>query len=202
VIDAISPRELEWFERWIEQDHLVRSADAARRVVILHPGTRWRARGASRAELPYENGPDDARASDEQQRLLEECLYETVGPRARCSFALYAGFLTEGDDGRSDGFDEPSGTWHRGRLNYVLFSGELHESAYSGVDQRWGSGRPFVVGATIPMVDLSYLWTEDRSVLVASPPDTAGTIVVGPDTLLDRLISLPELHAREWLVSA
>lgn len=84
----------------------------------------------------------------------------------------------------------------------MLFSGELHESAYSGVDQRWGSGRPFVVGATIPMVDLSYLWTEDRSVLVASPPDTAGTIVVGPDTLLDRLISLPELHAREWLVSA
>lgn len=134
---------------------------AARRVVILHPGTRWRAHQASPGELPDENGPDDARASD-----------------------------------------EPSGTWHRGRLNYVLFSGELHESAYAGVDLRWGSGRPFVAGAPIPMVELSYLWSDDHAVLVASPPDTAGTIALGPDALLDRLISLPELRAREWPTSA
>ena len=202
MIGEISRTELEWFERWVEQDHPVRYAEAARRVVILHPGTRWRARQASPGELPYENGPDDARASDEQRRLLEACLHDAIGPHARCSFALYAGFLTESDDGRSDGFDEPSGTWYRGRLNYVLFSGELHESAYAGVDLRWGSGRPFVAGAPIPMVELSYLWSDDHSVLVASPPDTAGTIVLGPDTLLDRLISLPELHAREWRASA
>ncbi|CAN7431490.1 hypothetical protein LJR045_002791 [Microbacterium sp. LjRoot45] len=202
MIGEISRTELTWFEQWIEQERLTPPVEAARRVVILHPGARW-APGRVRLGLPpYENGPDDARASEEQRLLLEQCLHDTLGPRARCSIALYAGFLSESDDGRSDGFDEPSGTWHRGRLNYVLFSGELHECAYAGVDRRWGSGRTFLPGAPFPIVELSYLWTDDRSVFVASPPDTGATIVHGPDTLLDRLISLPELRAQEWLASA
>jgi hypothetical protein len=148
--------------------------------------------------LPYENSPDDARLSPQQQRILEEVLEEVLDPRTRCSFAVYAGFLGEEERGRSDGFDEPSGTWHFGRLNFVLFSGELRESGFTGVDQRWGSGRPYVAGAPFPVVELSYLWTDDRSVLVASPPDTAATFVLGPDALVEGLLRAPELHAREW----
>jgi len=58
------------------------------------------------------------------------------------------------------------------------------------VDQRWGQGPAYV--------ELSYLWSEDRSVLVAAPPNTAVTFVQGPEPLVDLLLAAPGLRAREW----
>ena len=198
MITTIPIGELRWFQQWIENDEPLPPLGPARQMVFLHPGTRWVSKRGSLSRLPYVNGPDDERSSTDQQLTLEEALQSFVDPHTKCSFALYAGFLREMDRGLSDGFDEPAGTWHFGRLNYVLFSGELHESGYSGVDARWGSGRPFVAGAPFPMVELSYLWTEDHTVFVASPPDTAATFVRGPDALIRRLLEAPGLDAREW----
>ena len=198
MIATIPTGELRWFEQWIEGDEVVPSSTGARQVLILHPGTRWVPDHRSPSGLPYENGPDDERLTSRQQASLDGALQAVLDPRTVCHFAIYAGFLDVSDHGRSDGFDESAGTWHFGMLNYVLFSGELRESGFAGVDQRWGSGRAFVAGAPFPSVELSYLWTDDHSTIVASPPDTAATVVLGPDALVDLLLNDPELNAREW----
>ncbi len=198
MITKISVGELRWFQQWIEGDEVVPPSTDARQVLILHPGTRWVPEHRSPSALPYENDPDDARLSARQQLILERALQAVLGPQTVCNFAIYAGFINERDHGLSEGFDEPAGTWHFGMLNYVLFSGELRESGFAGVDQRWGSGRAYVAGAPFPTVELSYLWTDDHSVIVASPPDTAATFVLGSDELVELLLNDPELDAREW----
>ncbi|RYF49167.1 MAG: hypothetical protein EOO27_34130 [Comamonadaceae bacterium] len=149
--------------------------------------------------MPNEDGPADPEASIEQKIAIDRVVQDVAGRDALCSFALYAGYLREDDRGRSDGFDEPQGTWHFGRLNYVLFSGPLAASGYAGLDRRWGSAVPFEIGRKRPIVELSYLWTADHSVFVASPPDAAVTVVAGDNTLAEHLLSLRELDAHEWL---
>jgi len=155
-------------------------------VVILHPGTRWAPDRESSSLLPYENDPNDAPPSEHQRLIIDEAVQSVVSSEAACHFALYAGYLDEGSRGLSNGFDEPDATWHIGRLNYVLFPGELHECGFA------------VEGAAFPIVELSYLWTGDHSVFMASPPDTAATFVRGPDALVDRLLEVSEIDAHEW----
>ncbi|RZI95067.1 MAG: hypothetical protein EOO67_03355 [Microbacterium sp.] len=198
MITKIPRGELRWFQQWIERDEIVPPSTGARQVVILHPGTRWVPDHQLPTALPYANDPDDARLSARQQLILEEALHTVLDPRTVCHFALYAGFLNESDHGRSDGFNEPAATWHSGRLNYVLFSGELRDSGFVGVEQRWGSGRTYIAGAPFPIVELSYLWTDDHTVMVASPPDTAATFVLGPGALAELILNDSELDAREW----
>lgn len=198
MITEIPSPEFHWFRGWIEGEEALPPSGATRQVVILHPGTRWAPDRASSSLLPYENDPNDAPPSEHQQLIIDEAVQSVVGSEAACHFALYAGYLDEGSRGLSNGFDEPDATWHIGRLNYVLFSGELHECVFAGVDRRWAWGRPYVEGAAFPIVELSYFWTGDHSVFVASPPDTAATFVRGPDALVDRLLEVPEIDAHEW----
>ncbi len=165
----------------------------------MHPGTRWTPRRQVPFYMPNEDGPADPEASIEQKLAIDRVVQDVAGRDALCSFALYAGYLREDDRGRSDGFDEPEATWHFGRLNYVLFSGPLASSGFAGVDRRWGSGVPFEIGRKRPIVELSYLWTADRSVVIASPPDAAVTVVTGSDALAESLLSLRQLDVHEWL---
>lgn len=198
MIDTISPGELRWFGTWIEKDPSPPNLGFDREVLVMHPGTQWIPDRRASSARPYLHSSDDARASHQQQLIIEEALTAVVDPQARWCFALYAGFLNETDHGRSDGFHEPAASWWFGQLNFVLFAGDLADGAYSGVDQRWGSGLPYAVGAPRPIVELSYLWTEDHSVLVASPPNTAVTFVQGPDALVSRLLATSELDAHQW----
>ena len=198
MVEKAARSQIEWFASWIENDISFPEDTFERTVVILHPGTRWISDGRIPFQMPNVDGPTDPEASEDQKRAIDVALQEAAGPDASCVFALYAGYLHEDDHGRRDGFDEPAGTWHIGRLNYVLFSGRLSEAGFAGVDQRWGSGVPFVPGRRRPFVELSYLWTADRSIVLASTADSAVTVVAGPASLAERLLSIPLLRAHVW----
>ena len=86
MITTIPTWELLWFQQWIEGDDVVPQVGGARRGLILHPGTRWAPE--SSAALPYENGPDDARPTAQQQHIIEDSLRTVLDPHVRCNIAL------------------------------------------------------------------------------------------------------------------
>lgn len=190
MTSRINPDQADWFRSWIETDETFPENPFPRRIVLLHPGTELVDDDRFPFASPSIHGPADDPLSPEQAAKVDQILLETAGPDTACSFALYAGYLHEDNP---DGLQAVSGidaTWHRGRLNHLLFNGPLDHATFESTEQRWGN--------TGTLLELSYLWPLDRAWFLASMHDTAVTVIAGGNALAERLLAEPVLDAHEW----
>lgn len=156
------------------------------RVAILHPGTH----PVDDRDLPFSAGnPNDERMSDQQVSLLSQLLLATPGgPQTPVAAALYAGFLREDELPRErDGSQWEPAWMDVYYLRFAVVQGTLGELIPESTLERWG-----------PLIELSYLWAEDGSWGLTSPPDLAFSQLGGSEELIVRALATPGLNAAPW----
>ncbi|RII42644.1 hypothetical protein DWB68_05720 [Galactobacter valiniphilus] len=155
------------------------------RVAILPPGTQQ----VDDPELPFSAGnPNDERMSDEQVALLSRLLLSVGGAGQAVTAALYAGFLRADELPRErDGSQWDPAWMDVYSLRFAVVQGALGELIPASSLERWG-----------PWIELSYLWADDGSWGLTSPPDLAFSQLGGSEELIASALATPGLHAVPW----
>lgn len=192
MLTRIKQYEAAWFTQWRLYGEAFLPRHYARQIVVLHPGTVPVLDKYPSFQAP---NPNDERASDIQQQIMDRTLLETFSPETPTCFGMYAGYFTKNDWGVSRGFDEPDGTWvFAGNLPFILFGAPLKDATFAAIERRWEN---------VFLTELSFIWPEDRSWFLASAPDLAFTLIgTDEDALAERLLGEPELNALEWMQDA
>jgi hypothetical protein len=156
------------------------------RVAILHPGTS----PVEDHHLPFSAGnPNDERMSEEQVSLLSQLLLSTPGgPQTPVAAALYAGFLDEDRLPRERDGSHWEPAWvDLYSFRFAVLRGTLGELNPEETLARW-----------VGFIELSYLWAEDGSWGLTSPPDLAFSQLGGSEELIARALATPGLNAVRW----
>lgn len=153
----------------------------ARTVVVLHPG----AEPTGQSDVPFAApNPNNEVLTEAEQQAFDTAMLELLPASTPCKFALYGGFSSfrEGKELERLGMKRIEG-----RLNFFVGEGELSKHLFRATDEAFGGFLP-----------LSYLWAEDGSWFLASPPDLDFTAVGCGDEIAERLLSDLTPNSLDW----
>ena len=168
-------------ERWIQSDKAFLPQKFPRVIVLLHPG----AVETGRSDLPFAApNPNNQRLSEAEIAALDAAILDSLSITTPCKFALYGGY-TKGPERQR--LEKIGLTPIDGRLRYLVGAGELRKCLFRATEEEFG-----------PFMELSYLWAQDESWFVASPPDVDFTAIGCSNTLADRLLADEILETRNY----
>lgn len=168
-------------EDWIRRDEGYLPRRFSRTVVMLHPG----ATATGNREVPFAApNPNNVRCDEEVELAFDAALLDVFPESTPCRYALYGGFARYPERRR---LEELGLLRISGRLDYFVGKGPLGSHVFAATDELFGGFLP-----------LAFLWAEDESWFVASPPDLDFTAVGCTDQLATRLLDDDALHAFEW----